>query len=63
MVRVRLRQWSRVAAGPEDWSEVFAGPIDVTLAAGAIRAARLVRAGRPPCAAKAFRGTRPGRQR
>ena len=28
MVRVRLRQWSRVAAGPEDWRQVFAAPID-----------------------------------
>ena len=28
MVRMRLRQWSRVATGPEDWSDVFAGPID-----------------------------------
>ena len=28
MVRLRLRQWSRVATGPEDWREVFAGPID-----------------------------------
>ncbi|MGA7496841.1 MAG: hypothetical protein WBX00_08945 [Isosphaeraceae bacterium] len=28
MVRLRLRQWSRVATGPGDWSEVFAGPID-----------------------------------
>ena len=28
MVRLRLRQWSRVAAGPEDWSDVFTGPID-----------------------------------
>jgi hypothetical protein len=28
MVRVRLRQWSRVAAGPEDWRDVFAEPID-----------------------------------
>ena len=28
MVRLRLRQWSRVATGPEDWSEVFAGPLD-----------------------------------
>lgn len=28
MVRMRLRQWSRVATGPQDWSEVFTGPID-----------------------------------
>jgi hypothetical protein len=28
MVRLRLRQWSRVAAGPDDWSEVFTAPID-----------------------------------
>jgi hypothetical protein len=28
MVRMRLRQWSRVATGPEDWSQVFAGSID-----------------------------------
>lgn len=28
MVRVRLRQWTRVAAGPDDWSAVFAGPIE-----------------------------------
>ncbi len=28
MVQLRLRQWSRVAAGPEDWREVFTGPID-----------------------------------
>jgi hypothetical protein len=28
MVRVRLRQWSRVAAGPGDWRQVFAEPID-----------------------------------
>ncbi len=28
MVRVRLRQWSRVAAGPGDWSEAFTGPLD-----------------------------------
>src|SRR5208282_3249561 len=28
MVRLRLRQWSRVATGPEDWRQVFAGPID-----------------------------------
>jgi hypothetical protein len=28
MVRLRLRQWSRVATGLGDWSEVFAGPID-----------------------------------
>ena len=31
MVRMRLRQWSRVATGPEDWSDVFAGPIDTLL--------------------------------
>ncbi|MGZ3316444.1 MAG: hypothetical protein ACXU95_03995, partial [Isosphaeraceae bacterium] len=24
MVRLRLRQWSRVATGPGDWSDVFA---------------------------------------
>jgi len=29
MVLLRLRQWSRVATGPEDWSEVFAWPIDL----------------------------------
>jgi hypothetical protein len=28
MVRLRLRQWSRVATGPDDWSEVFAEPIE-----------------------------------
>jgi hypothetical protein len=28
MVRVRLRQWARVATGPEDWSDVFTGPLD-----------------------------------
>jgi hypothetical protein len=28
MVRVRLRQWSRVAAGPGDWKEVFVEAID-----------------------------------
>jgi len=28
MVRMRLRQWSRVASGPQDWSEAFTGPID-----------------------------------
>ena len=28
MVRVRLRQWSRAAAGPDDWQTVFAAPID-----------------------------------
>jgi len=28
MVRLRLRQWTRVATGPEDWRAVFAGPID-----------------------------------
>ncbi|MGC8639168.1 MAG: hypothetical protein ACP5XB_04740 [Isosphaeraceae bacterium] len=28
MVRVRLRQWSRAAAGPDDWQVVFAAPID-----------------------------------
>ncbi len=28
MVRLRLRQWSRVATGPDDWSEVFTGPLD-----------------------------------
>lgn len=28
MVRVRLRQWSRVAAGPEDWRHAFAESID-----------------------------------
>lgn len=27
MVRVRLRQWTRVAIGPGDWSDVFADPI------------------------------------
>ena len=27
MVRLRLRQWSRVADGPHSWSEVFAAPI------------------------------------
>jgi hypothetical protein len=27
MVRLRLRQWSRAAAGPESWPEVFAAPI------------------------------------
>src|SRR4051812_20362851 len=27
MVRLRLRQWSRVAGGPHSWSEVFAAPI------------------------------------
>ena len=25
---MRLRQWSRVAAGPQDWTGVFTGPID-----------------------------------
>jgi hypothetical protein len=28
VVRLRLRQWSRVATGPDDWSEVFTGPLD-----------------------------------
>ena len=28
MVRLRLRQWTRVATGPEVWREVFTGPID-----------------------------------
>jgi hypothetical protein len=28
MVRVRLRQWSRVAAGPRDWQEVFVETIE-----------------------------------
>src|SRR4051794_6096472 len=28
MVQLRLRQWSKVADGPESWSGVFAGPID-----------------------------------
>ena len=28
MVRVRLRQWSRVAAGPDNWPAVFAAPIE-----------------------------------
>ena len=28
MVRLRIRQWSRVAAGLEDWRDVFIGPID-----------------------------------
>jgi hypothetical protein len=28
MVRMRLRQWSRVAAGPDDWAGVFAAPIE-----------------------------------
>jgi hypothetical protein len=28
MVRMRLRQWSRVAAGPRDGFEVFTAPID-----------------------------------
>ncbi len=28
MVRLRLKQWARVAAGPAQWSTVFAGPIE-----------------------------------
>ncbi len=28
MVRMRLRQWTRVAAGPEDWSNVFVASLD-----------------------------------
>jgi hypothetical protein len=28
MVRVRLRQWTRVATGPDDWDSVFAAPIE-----------------------------------
>jgi hypothetical protein len=28
MVRVRLRQWTRVAATPDDWAAVFAAPIE-----------------------------------
>jgi hypothetical protein len=28
MVQMRLRQWTRVAAGPQDWSGIFAGPLD-----------------------------------
>jgi hypothetical protein len=28
MVRLRLRQWSRAATGPDDWSDTFARPID-----------------------------------
>jgi hypothetical protein len=28
MVRMRLRQWTRVACGPHDWSGIFTGPID-----------------------------------
>lgn len=28
MVRMRLRQWSRAATGPESWSDVFARPIE-----------------------------------
>lgn len=27
-VRMRLRQWSRAAAGPDDWKAVFTDPID-----------------------------------
>ena len=28
MVRVRLRQWARVATGPDDWTSVFTAPIE-----------------------------------
>jgi hypothetical protein len=28
MVRLRLRQWNRVAVGPDDWASVFAGTIE-----------------------------------
>jgi hypothetical protein len=28
MVRLRLRQWSRVACSPGDWKGIFSGPID-----------------------------------
>ncbi len=28
MVRLRLRQWTRVAIGPDDWSSVFTGTIE-----------------------------------
>lgn len=28
MVRVRLRQWARVVAGPEDWPDTFTAPIE-----------------------------------
>jgi hypothetical protein len=28
MVRLRLRQWSRVATGPDDWAASFTGPIE-----------------------------------
>jgi hypothetical protein len=28
MVRMRLRQWTRVADGPEDWSGVFSAPLE-----------------------------------
>jgi hypothetical protein len=34
MVRVRLRQWSRVAAGPDDAAAVFAAPIEPLWALG-----------------------------
>ncbi len=29
MIRMRLRQWSRVATGPDDWSGCFREPIDL----------------------------------
>jgi hypothetical protein len=29
MVRLRLRQWVRVATGPDDWSDVYTGPLDM----------------------------------
>ena len=48
MVRLRLRQWSRVATGPQDWSEVFTAPIDALWRADGLRAPRWAARPAPP---------------
>ena len=62
MVRVRLRQWSRVAAGPEDWQAGLRRTDRLPLAACPVRATGL---GRPACPGPAApdRGPRPEGQR
>ena len=56
MVRLRLRQWSRAATGPDDWRTTFAAPIDRLLAPLRRRAPRL---GRPPRAGPPSRARSP----
>ena len=56
MVRLRLRQWLRATAGPEDWRLVFTAPIDSLWQHVRTRAARSGPAGLPRVAPTADHG-------